>query len=508
MNGSFDHSSEPTTYINDLSPEDARQYFLISKSYFDMDLPPYFNFQPLLEFACSEVSQLEVSDILKWKPQNDSDVNYSLLHNKDGEIGWRPFELINPLIYGKCVQLITEPTNWQSIKIRFAEFQSGVVECCSMPVIALEDQNATKEQILNWWKRVEQRSLELSLEYSHVRLTDVSNCYPSIYSHAIGWAIHGREFLKHKDNRWNKKLLGNQLDEMIRNSREGQTNGIPQASLLSHVLAELVLGYCDTLIDQSLDSKDEVKILRYRDDYRIFGASDTACQKALKVISEKLNLFGMKLGAVKTTGAVNVISGAVKSDKLDALSLNLKQRTLQKELLLIHQFAQSQPSSGALKFLLSQFLDRLSWRIKKKYLGNENITVLTSILMDLASTSPHVFPAVATAISQLMEILEESQRGKLFALVLKRTQRIPNSGYMETWLQRIAEPNNLTFFSPEKLCAQINDDHPCLWNFDWVGDEKLRSSLEKYSIVDRAEVDQLPNHIVRSEFDAFWKGYD
>ena len=87
MNGSFDHSSEPTTYINDLSPEDARQYFLISKSYFDMDLPPYFNFQPLLEFACSEASQLEVSDILKWKPQNDSDVNYSLLHNKDGEIG-------------------------------------------------------------------------------------------------------------------------------------------------------------------------------------------------------------------------------------------------------------------------------------------------------------------------------------------------------------------------------------------------------------------------------------
>lgn len=333
-----------------------------------------------------------------------------------------------------------------------------------MPVVAQDDQNATKEQILNWWKKVEQRSLELSLEYSHVRLTDVSNCYPSIYSHAIGWAIHGREFLKIKENRFDKGLLGNQLDELIGSSREGQTNGIPQASLLSHLLAELILGYCDTLITEALGKSVDVRILRYRDDYRIFGASDTDCQNALKVISEKLNVFGMKLGSVKTTGAVNVILGAVKQDTIEALLLNTRQKTLQKELLIIHQFAQENPSSGAIKFLLSQFLGRLSWRVKRGYLDNENITVLTGILMDLASTSPHVFPAVATAISELMLPLDDAQTGKLFELILKRTQRIPNSGYMETWLQRIAVPNKLVFFSQDNICHQLGKDHVCLWN--------------------------------------------
>jgi hypothetical protein len=495
-------------YLNELNSEEARSRLLLSSSYFDMDLPAYFNFGPLLEFACFEAMEVIDTQWSKWKPQDYADVNYSLLHNKDGEIGWRPFELINPLIYGRCVGLITKPENWITIQNRIRDFQGGIVECCSMPVVTLENQRSTKEQIMNWWKRVEQRSLELSLEYSHVRLTDVSNCYPSIYSHAIAWAIHDRDFIKMKENRHDKKLLGNQLDTLISSSRGGQTNGIPQASLLSHLLAEIILGYCDTYIDKALRDDGRVKILRYRDDYRIFGYSDTDCQKALKVISEKLHMFGMKLGSVKTTGAVNVVSGAVKEDKIAAISLNLRQTTLQKELLLIHQFSQSKPGSGALKFLLSKFMDRLSWKIRRNRIGEENITVLTSILMDMASTSPHVFPAVATAISEMMATLTDELRKNLFERVLRRTQRIPNSGYMETWLQRIAKPNGLDFFSADKICQQIQDTHPCLWNYDWVDDVDLRNRLAAYSVVDHSKLGMLPVQIERSEFDSFWKGYD
>lgn len=483
MSGQFDQRSEPVRYLHELSAEDAKRHFLLSESYFDMDLPPYFNFNPILEFSCNEAGMLGAKKISSWKPDECSDVNYSLLHNKDGEIAWRPFELINPLIYGICVHTVTMPENWKIITDRFSSFRAGIVECCSMPVVADGDKKPTKEQILNWWKRVEQRSLELSLEYSHVRLTDVSNCYPSIYSHAIAWAIHGRDYLKDKNRRRDLELLGNKLDKMIRNSREGQTNGIPQASMLSHILAELVLGYCDTIINEALPDNGDLKILRYRDDYRIFGSSDSDCQRALKVISEKLHIFGMKLGAVKTSGAVNVISGSVKGDKLDALSLVVKQTTLQKEVLLIHKFAQGHPGSGATKFLLGQFLKRLTWRVKKGRMENENITVLTSILMDLAATSPHVFPAVASAISNLLVALNGDQKEELFGLILKRTARIPNSGYMETWLQRIALPDKLSFKSDELMCDQISGDRKCLWNYSWVQDKGLRTALETYSVV-------------------------
>jgi hypothetical protein len=273
-----------SNYFIDLKAEAARECLLKSVSYFDMELPKYFNFEPMLCSAIDFANNLSFNDLLRWQPYRHEDLNYTLMSNKDGSIAWRPFELINPLIYAKCVELITTKENWNLLRSRFQEFSGGCVECCSMPVIAKKPTKSKKEQILNWWKKVEQRSLELSLEYSHCKLTDVSNCYPSIYSHAIGWAIHGRKPLKNKNNRFNDALLGNQIDKLIRGSRQGQTNGIPQASLLSHILAELVLGYCDLGINERVEQIEGVKILRYRDDYRIFGSSDADCGRVLKII--------------------------------------------------------------------------------------------------------------------------------------------------------------------------------------------------------------------------------
>lgn len=45
------------------------------------------------------------------------------------------------------------------------------------------------KQILKWWESVEQESICLSLEYEYVFDTDVADCYSSIYTHSIAWAI-------------------------------------------------------------------------------------------------------------------------------------------------------------------------------------------------------------------------------------------------------------------------------------------------------------------------------
>lgn len=357
-------------------------------------------------------------------------------------------------------------------------------------------------------EKVEQRSLELSLEYSHCKITDVSNCYPSIYSHAIGWAIHGRDTLKKKENRFDSDLLGNQLDKLIRGSREGQTNGIPQASLLSHVLAELVLGYCDIGINEKINNFNNVKVLRYRDDYRIFGMSDTDCNSVLKIISEELTKFGMKLGAAKTTDEVNLVIGAVKKDKVKALKLPTRQTTLQKKLLIIHDFCVHHPGAGALKFLLSEFIKELESPRSGRRLSYENPNVLIAILLDIGAVSPNVFPAVATASSMILNHLGVKKRNELFQLILTKTKRVPNSGYLEIWLQRIAVANKIEFLSAEKMCQLLDPASNSIWNFDWIEDQTIRENLGNYSIVDSLEIDNLKPYIERSEFDAFWKGYD
>lgn len=54
----------------------------------------------------------------------------------------------------------------------------------------------------------------------------------------------------------------------------GQTNGIPQGSVLMDFIAEILLKYSDELISYEIQKntklKEKFKILRYRDDYRIF----------------------------------------------------------------------------------------------------------------------------------------------------------------------------------------------------------------------------------------------
>lgn len=492
-------------FLNALSHNEARDYFLRTASYFDMELPPYINFEPILEHCLAEAEKIELSEITSWKPQHCEGLNYVLMYNKDGDIGWRPFELMHPLIYTKCVDIITRKENWNHITNRLRSFSGGIVECCSLPVVDLDRAARPKKaQILAWWKSIEQRSLELSLIFSHVSLTDVSNCYPSIYTHSIAWALHGR--VHAKKNR-SLDLIGNQIDKLITVSREGQTNGIPQASLLSHLIAELVLGYCDTYINDKLTGMDVV-ILRYRDDFRIFANSDADCATGLKAVSECLNMFGLKLGSAKTSRSSNIVVGAVKPDKLNALAVQRRQTTLQKELLLIHRFSTECPGSGATKFLIREFLDRLEARLPKNAWRIENPVVLAAILLDIAARTPAVFPAVATAISKIMLYLKDSERENLFLLVEKRTGRIPNNGYMEVWLQRVAVPNQLSFSSTEPLCRLVSEDtSQSLWKNGWIGIKGLRESIEAYSIIDRAVFTDLSPDIQHDEFDAFWKEY-
>ena len=105
----------------------------------------------------------------------------------------------------------------------------------------------------------------------------LTNCYGSLYTHSISWALHTKEVCKERKNNWEKykktkPLLGDLIDQLVRAGRSGQTNGISQGSVVMDFLAELVLGYVDTIISKKLNNEgiENYKILRYRDDYRNF----------------------------------------------------------------------------------------------------------------------------------------------------------------------------------------------------------------------------------------------
>lgn len=138
-----------------------------------------------------------------------------------------------------------------------------------------------------------------ALEYDYVFDTDVADCYGSIYTHSIAWAVESKQVAK-QDRSGNR--LGNFIDKSIQNAQYQQTNGIPQGSVLMDFIAEIVLGYIDRMLSAVLQKQKIIKyqILRYRDDYRIFVCNANDGEKILKLLSEIMMPLGLKLNASKT----------------------------------------------------------------------------------------------------------------------------------------------------------------------------------------------------------------
>jgi hypothetical protein len=464
-------------------------HFFKGSSYFNDDLPDYISFEPILEDVAEVLNGGQYPAFKSKNPNNFSGVNYNFSANKDGKLAWRPLELIHPAIYVSLVNVICDPKNWEHIQERVSEFEGGAVDCCSAPVMSFTDQKDVAVQIRSWWQSVEQRSLVYSLEYSHVLHTDVVNCYGSLYTHSIPWAIHGlEEAKKHKRK---KSLLGNKIDSHIQASRYGQTNGISQGSVLMDFVAEIVLGYIDEQISSELGEPTDFRILRYRDDYRIFADSDERAEEILKVISDKLRSVGMRLGVAKTSLSRNVVEGSIKPDKLAGIDLqdlgDANAKTIQKQLLRLHSFGQRFPNSGALRRLVSEFHDKLSKEAEKP----DDLEVQVAIATDIGFVSPSTFPAIAGILSHLISLASPEEKSRLWRRVRNKMARVPYNGYLEIWLQRVTQPEavGIDFDSDELICKIVKGETPDLWENGWIACHDLKKALEVSKIVVGSVVD-------------------
>ena len=185
-------SSEATSRktILNLTHHEARSFLLKAESYCGLDFPPYIVFGDLIGGVPQVLDGKRLSDFRRSSPREFDDVNYTILHNKDGKYSWRPFELIHPALYVSLVHATTEEGNWQLIRERFRQFALNDKVCClSLPIVSSSDEKDRAEQVSHWWVGVEQRSIELSLDYDYLLETDITDCYGAIYTHSIAWAL-------------------------------------------------------------------------------------------------------------------------------------------------------------------------------------------------------------------------------------------------------------------------------------------------------------------------------
>ena len=77
--------------------------------------------------------------------------------------------------------------------------------------------------------------------YRYCLVTDVSRFYPSVYTHALPWAINGKSAAKLDTSPQSPKVFGNRLDYALRQSQSSQTVGIAVGPDTCKVVAEILM---------------------------------------------------------------------------------------------------------------------------------------------------------------------------------------------------------------------------------------------------------------------------
>lgn len=487
--------------ILDLAHDEARRFLLKPESYCSLDLPPYIDFSELIYGVSKILDGKKIAEMKQSNPRDCDDVNYTILHNKDGRYAWRPFQLIHPALYVSLAQTITEEADWALICGRFREFaENNQIRCLSLPVVSSSEQKDRAEQVSHWWHEVEQRSIEMSLDYDYLIETDITDCYGAIYTHSIAWALHTKDEAKKK--RRDQSLVGNLIDSHIQDMRHGQTNGIPQGSVLMDFVAEMVLGLGDLEISERLQTAqiNDYRILRYRDDYRVFVNSPQIGEAIVKLITEVTTELGLKLSPAKTKASSDVVRASIKPDKLGWIARKQTDRSLQKHLLIVHNHANSFPNSGSLVIALNDYHKRLS----KHSTLMESPRPLIAIVVDIAYCNPRTYAICSAILSKLLSFIEsKDERLSIAGRIRSKFSKIPNTGHMQIWLQRVTLPLDKDIPYEEAICKVVAARVDGLWNNDWISSADLKAAVDVSTIVDVKARDEMASVIPLREVELF-----
>lgn len=513
-----------------MTNKEARKFLLKSESFFNAKLPDYINFDESLKSASKVFTTKKggVNDLINIVESNSyrdrDNLNYHLIMNKDNNYSWRPLTLLHPILYVDLVNYLTKKDNWKKLQNRFSEFRKDErIKSFSIPIEAPEDSKITDtgETILNWWENIEQVSLTKNIDYKYCIYTDIADCYPSIYTHSITWAVHGKEVVKNDEN-YCKGSFGDEIDKKISGMQNNQTNGIPQGSVLMDFVAEIVLGYADLRLSEEIDKLnglEEFQIIRYRDDYRIFSNNRDDLECIMKILSEVLLDLNFKLNSNKTKFSENIIIDSIKKDKLYWEGIRASFRTsnswllgdrkvhysinLQKNLLEIKKLSDEYSNCGQLRKALSEFSKERISEISKK---PKDLLPMIGILVDIMFNNPIVLPQCIITIGQLLAFEEATDSLKIIRAILKKYKSKPNTDYLMIWLDRltlifgeIVFEESLSAFL-EKIKNPVSNQ---LFSTDWLRTE-YRNKFYEGTITDENKQKKMSSEIFESELSDFY----
>jgi hypothetical protein len=215
-----------------------------------------------------------------------SDIKFRLTRNNNAP---RLLSIPHPAPYYKlCNQL---KNNWDKISIALGDFEE--YRNRSMIIPTPNNLNKRLVSMLTYERRKDVKFLILdkSFKAKYFIHADIANCYPSIYTHSVPWALVGKTVSKR--TMLNKDLWYNKLDASIRYVQRNETVGIPIGPDTSTIISEIILSQIDKKLSK-------YNYFRYIDDYKCYCNNKDEAENFINDLSKELESYNLRLNQKKT----------------------------------------------------------------------------------------------------------------------------------------------------------------------------------------------------------------
>ena len=222
------------------------------------------------------------------------------------DISRRILSVPNPEAFLRIVKLYSK--NWDRIKelaksdnslspITYMRSYSGDELLEEINCENIREEHRAKSDFIDGLKEC----IRISLGYQYRLTVDIANCYNSIYTHSVTWAMCGKENAKDYMRTGLPTTLkptydlGNAIDAFTRFQKNNETNGIVVGPYTSRIFSELVLCSIDKIL-----TEDGFIFKRYVDDYKFYFRTEEDANESVRAIEKILNQYNLNLNLSKT----------------------------------------------------------------------------------------------------------------------------------------------------------------------------------------------------------------
>lgn len=269
-----------SNFMNEITPDELYDR-LIQYGLFSEKLPPVFDCTDFLTYC-------KKTDRPTFSQQRYPFVVFDSMRNINIP---RSIGIPTPMAHERVCKTLKD--NWEAIQSHFQNVTSMNTHIVSrIHIRKMKDTDSLFEMNYENWRVDGSPEPDLSLGKKYLVRADISKCFPSIYSHAIPWAIVTKNIAKQTIQDHTKWY--NQLDLEVRNSTNGETHGLLIGPHTSNILSEIIL----CRIDEYLSSKWDY--VRNIDDFSCYVNTKDEADQFLVQLDSSLREYGLSLNHKKT----------------------------------------------------------------------------------------------------------------------------------------------------------------------------------------------------------------